>query len=115
MRKLKGASLLEVIVAAVFFLTVFAAVMELLPRLTVRRDDALLVAAAEYDLGRAFGKYGTGLWPWGEYVEVHDWGTICVKISPYRDFGDMHQIGIEARIEGSSKCVGFKQIVECGQ
>ena len=36
MRRLKGASLLEAIVAAVLFLTVFAVVMELLPRLTVR-------------------------------------------------------------------------------
>lgn len=53
-RRLRAASLLEAVVAAVLFLTLFAAVMELIPRLTVRGDDALLVAEAEYRVGRTF-------------------------------------------------------------
>ena len=55
-RRLRGSSLLEAVVAAVLFLTVYAAVMELLPRLTVRDDDPLLVAEADYRVGRAFCK-----------------------------------------------------------
>lgn len=115
MRRLSGASLLEAIVAALLFLTVFAAVMELLPRLAVRDDDALLTAEAEYRVGRAFEKYGTGLWPGGEYTEVHDWGAITVQIAGYRDFGDIQQIDISARIDGSRKRIVFKQLVVCGE
>lgn len=37
-RRLRAASLLEAVVAAVLFLTLFAAVMELIPRLTVRGE-----------------------------------------------------------------------------
>lgn len=69
------------------FLTVFAAVVELLPRLTVRDDDALLVAEADYRAGRAFGKYATGLpWPSGEYAEAYDWGAVTVLVEAYRGF-----------------------------
>lgn len=115
MRRLKGASLLEAIVAAVLFLTVFAAVMELLPRLTVRDDDALLVAEADYHVGRAFEKYGTGLWPCGEYVEAYDWGEVRVQIEVYRDFEAMQAVEITARINGSRKRIAHKQVIECGE
>ena len=57
--RLRGASLLETIVAAVLFLAVFAALMELIPRLTVRDDEALVTAEAEYRAARAFDKYGS--------------------------------------------------------
>lgn len=115
MRRLKGTSLLEAIVAAVLFLTVFAAVMELIPHLTVRDDDALLVAEAEYRAGQTFEKYGTGLWPRGEYTENYDWGEVTVRIEPYRDFEDMQVVSITARISGSRKRIAYKQLVECGE
>lgn len=112
--RLRAASLLEAVVAAVLFLTVFTVTMELLPRLTVRDDDALLVAEAEYRVGKAFEKYGTGLWPCGEYAENYDWGKITVRIEPYRNFTDLQAIGITARIAGSGKRIGHRQLVECG-
>mgnify|MGYP000049614625 FL=1 len=113
MRRLKGASLLEAIVAAVLFLTVFAAVMELLPRLTVRDDDALLVAEANYRAGRAFDKYATGLWPSGEYVEAYDWGAVTVRIEAYCGFSNLQVVTVSARIDGSRKRITLKQLVEC--
>ena len=71
MRRLRGASLVEAIVAAVVFLLVFAAVLEILPRLTVRGDDTLLLVEADYRMKRAFAKYATGVWPCGEYGEYN--------------------------------------------
>ena len=113
MRRLKGASLLEAIVAAVLFLTVFAVAMELLPRLTVRDDDALLMAEADYRVGRAFDKYATGLWPCGEYAETYDWGAVTVLVEAYRGFSDMQAVTVSARIDGSRKRITLKQLVEC--
>lgn len=46
--RLRAASLVEAVVAAVVLLIAFTAAMELLPRLTLRGDDALAVAEAEY-------------------------------------------------------------------
>lgn len=112
MRRLRGASLLEAIVAAVLFLTVFAAVMELLPRLTVRDDDALLVAEADYRAGRAFDKYATGLWPSGEYAEAYDWGAVTVRIDAYRGFPDLQVVTVSARIDGCRKRITLKQLIE---
>lgn len=111
----RAASLLEAVVAAVLFLTVFAVVMELVPRLTVRDDDALLVAEAEYRAGRAFGKYATGLWPCGEYAEQYVWGSVAIRIAPYRDFADMQVVEITARIDGSRKRITLKQLVGCSE
>lgn len=113
MRRLKGASLLEAIVAAVLFLTVFVAVMELLPRLTVRDDDALLVAEADYRVGQAFGKYGSGVWPCGDYAETYDWGAVTVRIERYRDFTDLQIVTVAAHIDGSRKRITLKQLVQC--
>lgn len=112
-RRLRAASLLEAVVAAVLFLTVFATALELVPRLTLRDDDALLVAEAEYRVGLAFGKYGTGLWPAGEYAEGYDRGAVLIRIEPYGDCGDMQVVAITARIDGSRKRPGLKRIVEC--
>ncbi|WP_147638377.1 hypothetical protein [Alistipes sp.] len=112
-RRLRGSSLLEAVVAAVLFLTVYAAVMELLPRLTVRDDDALLVAEADYSVGRAFDKYGSGVWPCGEYAETYDWGTVTVRIERYRDYSDMQVVTILACIHGSRKRITLKQLVQC--
>lgn len=113
MRRLKGASLLEAIVAAVLLLTVFAAAMELIPRLTVPGDEALLVAEADYRVGRAFDKYATGLWPCGEYAEAYDWGAVTVLIESYRGFLDVQTVTVSARIDGSRKRITLKQLVEC--
>lgn len=113
MRRLKGASLLEAIVAAVLFLTVFAVVMELLPRLAMRDDDAILVAEAEYRVGQVFSKYGTGVWPIGEYTEAYEWGGIAVRIDSYRDLSDLQVVTIVARIDGNHKRIVFKQVVAC--
>ena len=112
-RRLRGSSLLEAVVAAVLFLTVYAAVMELLLRLTVRDDDPLLVAEADYRVGRAFDKYGSGVWPCGEYTETYDWGTVTVRIERYRDFTDLQIVTVAAHIDGSRKRITLKQLIEC--
>lgn len=114
-RRLQAATLLEATVAAVLFLTVFAAAMELLPRLTVRDDDALLVAEAEYRAGRAYDKYASGLWPPGEYAERYDWGDVAIRIEAYRDFSDVQVLTITAPIDGSRKRITHKQLVVCGE
>lgn len=111
MRRLNGASLFEAVIAAVVFLTVFAATMELLPRLAVRDDEALLVAEAQSRLAQTVEKYATGLWPCGEYDESDERIEVRVLIAPYRDYGDLQVVTCEARMPGSCRRILLKTVV----
>lgn len=111
-RTLCAASLLEAIVAAVLFLIVFASAMELIPRLTVRDDEALLLAEADYRVKRAMERYATGVWPCGTYGESYDWGRVEVRVTRYRDFADMQQVMVTACIDGSRRRFHLQRVVE---
>ena len=113
--RLRAASLVEAVVAAVLLLIVFTAAMELLPRLTLRGDDALAVAEAEYRAMCAFDKYGSGVWPAGTYVERYGGGEATVRVEPYRQYRDVQLITIEVRIDGSRKRIVHRQLVECAE
>ena len=112
--RLRAASLVEAVVAAVVLLIVFTAAMELLPRLTLRGDDALAVAE-EYRAMCAFDKYGSGVWPAGTYVERYGGGEATVRVEPYRQYRDVQLITIEVRIDGSRKRIVHRQLVECAE
>lgn len=114
-RRLRAASLVEAVVAAVVLLIAFTAAMELLPRLTLRGDDALAVAEAEYRAMCAFDKYGSGVWPAGTYVERYGGGEATVRVEPYRQYNDVQLITIEVRIDGSRKRIVHRQLVECAE
>ena len=101
--------------AAVVLLIAFTAAMELLPRLTLRGDDALAVAEAEYRAMCAFDKYGSGVWPAGTYVERYGGGEATVRVEPYRQYNDVQLITIEVRIDGSRKRIVHRQLVECAE
>lgn len=105
----------EAVVAAVVLLIAFTAAMELLPRLTLRGDDALAVAEAEYRAMCAFDKYGSGVWPAGTYVERYGGGEATVRVEPYRQYNDVQLITIEVRIDGSRKRIVHRQLVECAE
>ena len=113
--RLRAASLVEAVVAAVVLLIAFTAAMELLPRLTLRGDDALAVAEAEYRAMCAFDKYGSGVWPAGTYVERYGGGEATVRVEPYRQYNDVQLITIEVRIDGSRKRIVHRQLVECAE
>ena len=108
---IRAASLLEAVVAAVVFLIVFTIAMELLPRLTLREDETLLVADAEYRVARAFDKYATGVWPVGVYSESYDWGTVEIKLTPYRNYDDLQMLIVLTHIDGSRKRIARRQII----
>lgn len=114
-RRLRAASLVEAVVAAAVLLIAFMAAMELLPRLTLRGDDALAVAEAEYRAMCAFDKYGSGVWPAGMYVERYGGGEATVCVERYRQYNDVQLITIEVRIDGSRKRIVHRQLVECAE
>lgn len=103
---LRGTSLLEAVVASAVFLTIFTLTVSILPQLIVRGDDASLVVEAEYRVEEAFGRYETGVWPCGEYVERYEWGEVTVRVERHRDFRmcDMCQSRPGSKEAGSGSC-----------
>lgn len=112
MRRLKGATLLEAIVAALLFLLVFTAAMELLPRLTIREDDTLLLTEADYRVRKTFEKYAAACPPCGDYAEAYDWGRIEIRITHYGDFPKLRVVVVKAQIDGSRKTLEHRQLIE---
>lgn len=108
----RGATLPEALVAAVIFLTLFTLTLGLLPRLAVRDDDGLLVAEAEYRTARAAERYGSGLWPDGEYAERYEWGEVTIRVEPHREYADVQCITLRARIDASRKRIARRILVE---
>lgn len=108
---LRGSSLVEAVVAAIVLMIVFGTTLELLPRLAMRDDEALVTIEAEYRAGRAFDKYASGLWPEGEYAERYEWGEVAVRIGPYGEREEVQTIVVTARIDGSRKRIVLRQLI----
>lgn len=106
---LNGSSLLEAIVAAVIFLMVFAAVMELIPRLGVSHDNTLVLVEADRCTMQAFSKYATGEWPDGAYSEAHDWGELRIRLLPHPDFPDLQSVEVAAHLTADRKTIRIRQ------
>lgn len=113
MCRLRAASLVEAIVAAVVLMIVFATTMELLPSLSVRDDDGLRIAEAEYRMACVLRKYGSGIWPEGEYAEPYDGGEVTIRVERYRDYGDLQRLRVRVRIAGCRKRIEHEQLVDC--
>lgn len=109
---LRGASLLETVVASAVFLILFALTLGMLPRLAVRDDDGIRIAEAEYRTERAAERYGTGLWPDGEYVERYGWGEVVVRTESCGAFADVQAVTVRARIDGSRRSIVLRRLVE---
>lgn len=113
-RTLRGSSLLETIVASMIFLLVFTWTLGLLPRLTIDDKDLLHQIEAEFRVEQALERYGSGLWPDGQYSEHYAWGQIIIQTAPYRNCLDFQLVIVRGLIEGIHQPIIFRKIVERG-
>lgn len=111
--KVRGASLIEAVVASVILLAVFAVTMELLPRLSVRDDEGLRMAQGRYRLACILRKYASGAWPEGEYVETSEGVEAAIRIERYGGYEDLQLLVVEVRIDGCRRRLEHRQIVPC--
>ena len=90
--------------------------MELVPRLTVRDDDALLVTKAEYRVGDRFsGKYAAGLWPCGEYAESSTDGAASKFASLFTGISRTCRSSRSRRRSRAAEKIVHKQLVSIVQ
>lgn len=114
--KVRGASLVEAITASVIFLVAFLIALESVSRLVVETPGAeeyvLMDADNKCDL--AFARYSGGDYPPGLYEQEYSWGKVIIRISPYGDYADLHEITVSSEIRGSRKQITTTHIIQAG-
>lgn len=110
MAGLKGSSLVETLVAAIIFISVFAASMEMLARITVFEESVEDVIIAELQMRRIFNKYinaavGT------TYTQEYTWGNVDVSVKSYCMSQRLNVISVYAHLK-SGRILQYRRIVE---
>ncbi len=109
--KLSGSSLLESVVASLIFLFVFVVSLSTLTGLTLRPDEGYVLLEAENALADCFRHYGNGNLNEGTYTDIFEWGEITTSITEYRNYGNIQQITMKARITGNRKVIESIRLV----
>lgn len=108
MGTLKGSTLIEVIIASVIFMSVFAISLETVSRLTVRQDDNLALVEAGHRMEECFRDYAGR--DEGVYTREYEWGTVRVLLRPYREYERLHEMVITAEMK--HKKMELRHVVE---
>lgn len=111
MVRLKGSSLIETLVAAVIFLAVFAASIEMLARITVSEESAADMIAAELQMRRMFDRYVCA--PAGtSHIQEYSWGDIAVSVERYGASRRLNVVNVSARLKCGGRILRYRRIVE---
>ncbi len=111
MALLKGSSLVETLVAAVIFLSVFFASIEMLARITVADEAAMDVVVAELQMRRMFDGYADA--PSGtSHTQEFPWGDITVSVERYGESRRLNVVNVCARIKCGGRVLQYRRIVE---
>ncbi len=111
MVRLRGSSLVETLVAAVIFLVVFAASMEMLARITVSEESAADMISAELQMQRAFDRYVCA--PAGtSHIQEYSWGDIVVSVERYGESRRLNVVEVCSRLKCGGRVLRYRRIVE---
>ena len=111
MALLKGSSLVETLVAAVIFLSVFFASIEMLARITVADEAATDVVVAELQMRRMSDRYADA--PAGtSHTQEFPWGDITGSVERYGESRRLNVVNVCARIKCGGRVLQYRRIVE---
>jgi hypothetical protein len=111
MGRLKGASMIEAIVASLIFLLAFAISLSTLTGLTLREDEGYVLLEVERAISDRFTLYGDGIRAQGTYTDTYEWGKITTSITRYGDYENIQQVAMRATITGSRKTIEYRRLV----
>lgn len=111
--KLKGASIIEAIVASVIFLIVFAISLDTVSRILPGSDSSeSVLIEADYRCDMAFAMYSGGEYPPGTYEEGYGWGKVTVVIATYsEDYPGLYRLTISAEPVAGKRKIEFNHII----
>lgn len=110
--KLKGSTIVEVIVASVVFMVIFAISLETITRLTINRKDDTIYVIVQNEIDRCFMQYaGTERLP-STTVREYDWGRIEITCGGYKNYHNLQLLDVSAYITTERKKLTKRQIIE---
>ncbi len=107
---LRASTLVEVIVASVIFLTIFAISLHTITRLAVNPAEGEAFAEADSQILSCFRELADGRHEEGEYTRSYNRGEILITIASYRDYDELQEITISTAV--NRKRIEYKHIIE---
>ena len=109
--KLKAETIVQTLVAMLVFMTALLLTFALFARMNVDDDDPFALAQAEEQVRNVISDFESGKRDAG-FSDEYDWGSVTVCSAPYRDYEDLVQINVIARIPSSRKEIRRTILIE---
>lgn len=118
---LKAETIVQTLVAMLVFLTALLLTFSLFARLNVSDDDPFALAQAEEQVRSVIDDYKSGrqstvpaAWADAEHAQTteYEWGNMTVYAVPYKDYPDLAQLSVVAKIPSSRKEIRRTVLVE---
>jgi hypothetical protein len=114
MRKIKfrAETLIQTIVAALIFMTVFLISLDTVVRITTSNADAYILVDVDYQISSFFVELADGKHPNGNYTKYFSEGKLSAEISQYAHYANLQLIVINAEMNKIKKRITFTHIIE---
>lgn len=112
LKRLPAASLLEAVVASVVLLTVFAASLATVVRLTATPSEDVACVDADCRAACTASEIRRGAFEEGTTELSYGWGTLTVRIEPYAPCPALWQATLTVKIAGGRKRMEYRYLVD---
>ena len=110
--KLRAETLIQAIIAALIFMTVFLISVDTVVRITTSNNDAYILVDVDYQISSFFAELADGKRPNGTYTKFFSEGKLSAEISQYDNYANLQLIVINAEIQKMKKRIIFRHIIE---
>jgi hypothetical protein len=107
---LKAGTLVEVIVASVIFMIVFAISLHTVTRLAVNPREGVDIALADCFVRSCIREFSDGLHENGEWERTYDRLLIRIELAQYRDYETLQELTVSTIV--NRKRLEYKHIIE---
>lgn len=110
--ELQASTLIEVIVASVLFLIIFAITLHTITSITTHENQRYSMPQIDGWIKECLKRYSSKEYADGEYRELYPSGEISIEVSPYENHDSLKVIKIETRVGVVNTMVSYKFIVD---
>jgi hypothetical protein len=109
-RVVRASTLVEVIVASVVFLTIFAISMHTVTQLSINPREGEDFALADCLMRSCIREFSDGRREEGEYERTYDRVQVTITVAQYRDYEDLQELTVSTVV--NRKRIEYKHIIE---
>lgn len=110
--ELRGASILETIVASVIFMFVFVVSVDVVSRIVTKNDNYAEVIDMEHRMELCRKEFTASDHECGKYVRESRNGVITVTLGKYKDYDRLLELDIVGEMKSTGKRIVHSHIIE---